>query len=59
MFQYKTDAQLEAMTAAERDTYAAEKRKHEAELAKQAIDEAVKGVKEELEKDFCQKLTTV
>ena len=59
MFQYKTDAQLEAMTAAERDTYAAEKRKHEAELAKQAIDEAVKGVKEELEKDFSQKLTTV
>lgn len=59
MFEYKTDAQLEAMSAAERDSYAAEKRKHEADLAKQAIDATVKTAKEEIEKNFNEKLTLV
>lgn len=57
MFTYKTDAQLEAMTPAERDTYAAEKRAYEAGEAKKAIDEAVKAAKIEVEKDFDAKLT--
>lgn len=48
MFEYKTDAQLEAMTTAERDSYAVEKRKHEAELQKQAIKEAQKELKTEI-----------
>lgn len=48
MFEYKTDAQLEAMSAAERDTYATEKRKHEAELQKEAIKAATATLKNEL-----------
>lgn len=60
MFTYKTDAQLEAMTAAERDTYAAEKRAHEASENKKAVDLAVKtgidAVKTEIEKGFETKL---
>lgn len=48
MFVYKTDAQLEAMTAAERDTYAAEKRVHEEGLLNKAIAEASKTLKSEL-----------
>lgn len=48
MFTYKTDAQLEAMSAAERDTYATEKRQHEADLQKQAIADANKVLKSEL-----------
>ncbi len=48
MFVYKTDAQLEAMSAAERDTYATEKRTHEADLQKEAIKEANKALKAEL-----------
>ncbi len=48
MFEYKTDAQLEAMSAAERDTYATEKRKHEAELQKEAIKAATATLKTEL-----------
>jgi HK97 family phage major capsid protein len=48
MFVYKTDAQLEAMSAAERDTYATEKRAHEAELLKKAITEGNKALKYEL-----------
>ncbi|MBC7746986.1 MAG: hypothetical protein H7Z76_00140, partial [Methylotenera sp.] len=62
MFTYKTDAQLEAMTAAERDTYATEKRAHEAKIAKEATDlavsEAIKSAKEEIAKDFEAKLKT-
>jgi hypothetical protein len=41
-FTYKTDAQIQAMTPAERDTYAAEKRAHESDLQKEAIKEATK-----------------
>jgi len=47
-FVYKTDAQLEAMSAAERDTYATEKRAHEEGLQKEAIAEANKALKAEL-----------
>lgn len=57
MFVYKTDAQLEAMSAAERDTYAAEKRIHEAKVAKEAMDETVKTAKEEIEKSVSEKMT--
>jgi len=48
MFEYKSEAQLKAMSEAERDTYAAEKRKHETELQKQAIIEATKELKTDL-----------
>jgi len=48
MFVYKTDAQLEAMSAAERDTYATDKRAYEADLQKEAIKEATKTLKSEL-----------
>lgn len=51
MFKYKTDAELEAMSAEERDTYAKEKREHEANENKKAIDEAVKAAKEEAVKE--------
>lgn len=57
MFQYKTDAQLEAMSAAERDTYASEKRAHEASVAKKAMDEAIKTSTDQIVKDFDEKLT--
>lgn len=39
MFKYKNEDELSIMTAAERDTYSEEKRKHEAALLKTAIDE--------------------
>ena len=58
MFKYKTEAQLEVMNAAERDTYAAEKREHEAQVAKTAMDEAVKTAREGIEKSFDEKLKT-
>lgn len=58
MFIYKTDAELEAMSAGERDTYAAAKRAHEEAKNQEAIDEAVKTAKENLEKDFDTKLKT-
>lgn len=48
MFEYKTDAELEAMTTAQRDTYAKEKRKHEADLLKDSIDAAKTELKDEL-----------
>jgi len=48
MFVYKTDAQLEAMSAAERDTYATEKRTHEAELLEKAIKAGNSALKAEL-----------
>lgn len=63
MFIYKTDAQLEAMSPAERDTYANEKRQYEADLAKttaeNAASEAVKTARAEMEKNFDTKLKTV
>ena len=40
MFKYKTIAEIEAMTAEEKNTYATEKRKHEADLAKEAAKDA-------------------
>lgn len=56
MFTYKTDAQLEAMTAAERDTYASEKRAYEGKIAKEATDlavsEAIKVAKEDFKADL-------
>jgi HK97 family phage major capsid protein len=48
MFVYKTDAQLEAMSAAERDTYATEKRAYEATLLTKAIETANETLKTEL-----------
>jgi len=48
MFVYKTDAQLEAMSAAERDTYATEKRAYEAKLQKEAIEAGKESLKAEL-----------
>lgn len=48
MFTYKTDAQLEAMTPAERDTYATDKRTHEAKLLKEAIEAGNNALKSEL-----------
>lgn len=48
MFIYKTDAQLESMSAVERDDYAVAKRAHEAKLQKEAIDLATKELKTEL-----------
>jgi hypothetical protein len=48
MFEYKSEAQLKAMSEAERDTYATEKRKHEADLVAKAVSNA----KKELETDL-------
>jgi len=58
MFTYKSEAQLEAMNAGERDTYSAEKRAHEAEVSKKGIEEAVKIAREGIEKSFDEKLKT-
>ena len=53
-FTYKNEAELEKMTAEERDNYATEKRKHEQELAKEAatkvFDEKIKALEDKLEK---------
>lgn len=57
MFQYKTDAQLEAMTPAERDTYATEKRTYEAKVAKELTEEIVKTALDAVKVDFDEKLT--
>lgn len=56
MFVKKTDAQLEAMSAAERDNYSAEKEIHQAETIAKSIEEAVKTAKEGIEKGFDEKL---
>lgn len=48
MFEYKTEAQLAAMSDAERDTYAAEKRKHEADMLAKAIKAGNETLKSEL-----------
>lgn len=58
MFIKKTDAQLEAMTAAERDTYSAEKEIHQAETIAKSIEEAVKEAKEGIVKDFDAQMIT-
>lgn len=50
MFEYKTEAQLKAMSEAERDAYAVAKRQHEEKAQKEAIEAALNPVKEELEK---------
>lgn len=52
MFTYKTDAQLEAMTAVERDNYATEKRAHEANETKKATELAVSEAIEIAKKEF-------
>ncbi len=57
MFVKKTDAQLEAMTAAERDTYSAEKEINQSEIVDKSIQEAVKVAKEGIEKSINEKLT--
>jgi len=51
MFVYKTDAEIQAMTQAERDTYAAAKRDFEAKEQQKAIDTALQPIKEALEKE--------
>jgi len=50
-FVYKTDAQLEAMTSAERDNYATEKRAEEARLLKETIDSFKSELKTQLTTD--------
>lgn len=59
MFVRKTDAQLEAMTSAERDQYASEKAAHEAQEMKNQVatevDAKVKAIKTELEANFIPK----
>ena len=44
MFKYKTQTELSAMTETEMETYATEKRAHEAKVQKEAIAEATKGI---------------
>ena len=59
MFVRKTDAQLEAMTSAERDAYASEKAAHEAQEMQKAVstevDAKVAVIKTELESNFIPK----
>ena len=43
-FKYKSIAEIEAMDAAQKETYATEKRTHEANLVKQQVAEAIKGL---------------
>jgi hypothetical protein len=52
MFKYKTDAEVQAMTEQEANDYAVAKREFEAKANKEAIDSAVKGAKEALEKEL-------
>ena len=55
MFKYKNDDELSKMTAAERDTYSDEKRKHEAEL----LTKAIKDGNKELEKTIGEQAETI
>lgn len=48
MFKYKTEAELKAMTEAERDAYATEKRAHEEAERKKELAEAIKTATDEL-----------
>lgn len=63
MFTYKTDAQLETMTSAERDTYANEKRVFEEQKTQDAIKEAVEKeltiAKEELKNKITSQETEI
>mgnify|MGYP000943690515 CR=1 FL=1 len=43
-FKYKSIAEIEAMDAAQKETYATEKRTHEANLVKHQVAEAIKGL---------------
>lgn len=52
MFIYKTEAELQAMSAEQRDTYAKEKRAFEATQSKEAIDKAVEDLQEKMKKEF-------
>lgn len=52
MFKYKNEAELKAMTEAERDQYSTEKREHEAKLAKEEAKEAAKTAVEAATKTF-------
>jgi HK97 family phage major capsid protein len=54
MFKYKTDAEVQAMTEQEANDYAIAKRSHEAELQTKAIETAVKGVKDALQKEVAE-----
>jgi len=49
MFKYKTDEEISAMTADERNRYAADKRAHEAELTSKAVKEATDPLTKKLE----------
>src|SRR5690606_28718114 len=51
-FKYKTQAEIAAMTDAEREKYAADKRVHEAELATKAAKDEAEKVKEVITADF-------
>jgi hypothetical protein len=51
MFVYKKEEELAKMTPEERDTYAADKRKHEEGLQEKAIQKALEALKEDLTKD--------
>lgn len=51
-FEYKTEAQLKEMSQEQRDKYAVDKRKFEADQQEKAIADAVKKAKEELTKEF-------
>lgn len=49
MFKYKNDDELSKMSAAERDTYSEEKRKHEASLLTKAIEDGTKELNKTIE----------
>jgi len=58
MFKYKNEAELKAMTEAERDQYSTEKREHESKLAKEAAKEAAKTAVEEATKTLKETVET-
>ena len=63
MFKYKTIAEIEAMDAAQKDTYATEKRNYEAELVKQEaakqVEEALKGLPTKADLDALNEINRV
>ena len=52
MFTYKTDAEIQAMTPSERDTYAKERRAHEAKEAKELAEKVAKDAVDAAKKEF-------
>lgn len=58
MFKYKNEAELKAMSEAERDQYSTEKREHEAKLAKEEAQNAAKTVVEEATKTLKETVDT-